>query len=283
LGKYFVAAFTNVANAECVILEPADELRVVVAERQNAGKEVVWTPDLDAILCTGYARGWAGAREAINRIQKLRPKWRSYSIWGRAEQLGFQKDYVLGRPPWSAADDAALMDFAQEQSIETIAGWLHRPAKAVRKRFSILRESARVRDNYTQLELARDLRVSPKTVRRWESTGVLQRKAGRITHESLEVFLRKCGSEINYDALDQEMQQWLRDCAGFVPVRAQRSTGGATLKHLEKVGVCPWCGRKTRGNAHGRHVKSCAMKVVTKKTRDTQQDRNAAAGRSLLY
>ena len=47
------------------------------------------------------------------------------------------------------------------------------------------------------MELARDLRVSPKMVRHWEAAGVLQRRAGRITHESLELFLRKCGSEIN--------------------------------------------------------------------------------------
>ena len=77
----------------------------------------VWNSELDAILREGYARGWSGAREAIDRIQKLRPKWRSHIIWDRAKQLGFQKEYVLERPPWSAADDAALMDFAQEQSV----------------------------------------------------------------------------------------------------------------------------------------------------------------------
>ena len=162
----------------------------------------VWNSELDAIFREGYARGWSGAREAIDRIQRLRPKWHSHIIWGRAKRLGFQKEYVFERPPWSAADDAALMDFAQEQSVETIACWLHRTARAVRQRFWELRESARVQDNYTQVELARDLRVSPKMVRHWEAAGVLQRRAGRITHESLELFLRKCGSEINYDALD---------------------------------------------------------------------------------
>ena len=33
--------------------------------------------------------------------------------------------------PGRHADDAALMDFAQEQSVETIACWLHRTARAV--------------------------------------------------------------------------------------------------------------------------------------------------------
>ena len=123
----------------------------------------VWNSELDAIFREGYARGWSGAREAINRIQKLRPKWCSHVIWDRAKQLGFQKRYVRERPPWSDADDAALMDFAQEQSAKTIASWLHRTEGAVLERFSRLRESARVRDNYSQLDLARDLRVSPKT------------------------------------------------------------------------------------------------------------------------
>ena len=152
---------------------------------------VVWNSELDAILREGYARGWSGAREAVDKIQKLRPKWRSHIIWDRAKQLGFQQEYVLERPPWSAADDAALMDFAQEQSVATIARWLHRSAWAVRKRFAVLGESARVRDNYTQLDLARDLRVSPKMVRHWEAAGVLQRRDGRITHESLKQLFRK--------------------------------------------------------------------------------------------
>ena len=114
---------------------PRPEIGVDAGETRDLGREVVWTPELDAILREGYARGWAGAREAIDKIQRLRPKWRSHIIWERATQLGFQKEYVLERPPWSAADDAALMDFAQEQSVETIACWLHRTARAVRQRF----------------------------------------------------------------------------------------------------------------------------------------------------
>lgn len=252
-----MAGFTNGTSASSALLDRAEKIGIAVAEGGDAGKEVVWTPELDAILHEGYARGWVGAREAIDRIQKLRPKWRSHIIWGRAKRLGFQKEYVFERPPWSAADDAALMDFAQEQSVETIACWLHRTARAVRQRFWELRESAKVQDNYTQVELARDLRVSPKMVRHWEAAGVLQRRAGRITHESLELFLRKCGSEINYDALDVEMQQWLKDCVGFVPTDARPIRDERIRKHLQKVGVCPRCGRKTRGNAHGRHVKAC--------------------------
>ena len=232
----------------------------VAAVTDSKRDPVVWSPELDAIIREGYARGCSGAREAINKIQRLHPKWRSHNIWGRAKELGFDQKYVQERPPWSAADDALLLDFAQEQSVKTIARLLHRSGATVRWRFAELGASSRVRDNYTQEELARDLRVSPKTVRRWEAAGFLERRDGRITHESLEEFCRKHASEINCDALDREMQCWLKDCAGFLPAQKQPKNGGGNLKHLQNIGVCPWCSRKTRGNAHGRHVKVCARK-----------------------
>jgi len=233
--------------------------------RNEARKDpVVWTPKLDAIIREGYARGWSGAREAINKIQSLHPKWRSHNIWERAKELGFDQRYVQKRPPWSAADDALLHDFAQEQSARMIARLLHRSERSVRWRFAILGESCKVQDNYSQEELARDLCVSPKTVRHWEESGFLERRDGRITHESLEEFCRKHASEINYAALDREMQRWLREDVGFVPAKAQPRNGKGILRHLQKVGVCAWCGRKTRGNAHGRHVEACARKNGSK-------------------
>ena len=64
---------------------------------------VLWTPELDAIVREGYARGWSGAREAINKIQQLHPKWRSHVVWERAEQLGVAGKYLKDRAPWSAA------------------------------------------------------------------------------------------------------------------------------------------------------------------------------------
>ncbi len=254
-----MATFTKGTSADCLLLDPAEEIGIELdpGENQDGPDGVVWTPELDAIVREGYARGWSGAREAINRIQSSHPKWFSHLIWDRAEQLGFKKRYVRERPPWSASDDAALMDFAQEQSAKTIASWLHRTEGAVLERFSRLRESARVRDNYSQLDLARDLRVSPKTVRRWEAAGVLKRRDGRITHDSLQQLFRKRGSEINFDTLDREMQQWLIDSVGFAPVESSPVRDERIRKHLQRVGVCPRCGRKTRGNAHGRHIKAC--------------------------
>jgi len=255
-----VERFTNGTRADCLLLDPAGQIGIEVdpGEDQDGQEGVFWTPELDTIVREGYSRGWSGAREAINRIQNLHPKWFSHLIWDRAEQLGFQKRYVRERPPWSAADDAALKDFAQEQSAKTIASWLHRTECAVLWRFKVLGESARVRDNYSQHELARDLRVSPRTIRRWEVAGVLKRRDGRITHESLKQLFRKRGSEINYDALDKEMQEWLKDSVGFAPAESSLARDERIRKHLQKVGVCPRCGRKTRGNAHGRHIKSCA-------------------------
>jgi len=239
---------------------------------------VVWTPELDTIIREGYSQGWLGAREAINKIQRLHPKWRSQHVWERAKELGFDQRFVQECPPWSAADDAYLLDFAQEQSVKTIARMLHRSEKAVRWRLAILGASCKVEDNYSQKELARDLRVSPRTVRRWETAGFLGRREGRITHESLEEFCRKHASEINYHALDREMQRWLKDCMGLVPAQKQPKNGNRNLKHLEKLGVCPSCGRKTRGNAHGRHVEACARKNGSNKSLRVVVNYEAAAG-----
>ena len=238
---------------------------------------VVWTPELDAIIREVYSRGWSGAREAINEIQRLHPKWRSRCIWERAKKLGFDQKYVQERPPWSAADEALLRDFAQELSVKAIARLLHRSERSVRWRFAKLGESCKVLDEYSQQELARDLRVSPKTVRRWEEAGFLERHDGRITHESLEQFCRKHASEIHYDALDREMQRWLRDDAGFVPTQKQPKNGNGILRHLQKVGVCTWCGRKTRGNAHGRHVEACARKNGSNKGLQASATQTAVA------
>ena len=257
----------NVRTQRLPVVAP-EQIRdgMVPGEKNETRRDsVMWTAELDAIVREGYSRGWAGAKEAINKVQSLRPKWRSHNVWDRARQLGFDSNYVQERPPWSAADDDVLRDFAREQSVRTIARWLHRSEAAVRGRFAKLGESARVQDNYTQKELARDLRVSPKTVRRWEAVGLLERRDGRITHESLQEFCRHHASEINHELLDKEMQGWLRDYAGFVPADKLLQKGRAALKHLQKVGVCPQCGRRTRGNAHARHLKACARKVEVKK------------------
>ena len=272
------------ARTERTLLIPQEQIgdEVKLGGRNEARKDpVVWTPKLDAIIREGYSRGCAGAREAINRIQSLHPKWRSHNIWERAKELGFNQRYVQERPPWSAADEALLQDFAQEQSVKTIARLLHRSESTVRWRFAKLGESCRVQDNYSQEDLARDLRVSPRTVRRWEAAGFLERRDGRITHESLEEFCRKHASEINCDVLDREMQCWLKDYAGFVPAQTPPKNGNGHLKHLQKVGVCPWCSRKTRGNAHGRHVGACARKNgSTKGVQSSGYHESAARPRS---
>ena len=88
-----MAGFTKGTNAECLLLDPAGQIGIEVdpGEDQNGQEGVFWTPELDAIVRGGYSRGWSGAREAINKIQSLHPKWFSHLIWDRAIQLGFQK------------------------------------------------------------------------------------------------------------------------------------------------------------------------------------------------
>src|ERR1039458_3817659 len=51
--------------------QPSSTRGATVATKATRDPEV-WNSELDAILREGYARGWEGAREAIDRIQKLR-------------------------------------------------------------------------------------------------------------------------------------------------------------------------------------------------------------------
>ena len=143
-----------------------------------------------------------------------------------------------------------------------------------------LRESARVRDNYSQLDLARDLRVSPKTIRRWEAAGVVKRRDGRITHESLKQLFRKRGSEINFDTLDREMQQWLIDSVGFAPVELRLARDQRIGKHLQRVGVCPGVAAKLV--ATPMDVISRLAKASAKKAGQAQYDHEDIAKRSRI-
>ena len=92
-----------------------------------------------------------------------------------------------------------------------------------------------------------------------------------------------CGSKINYDALEPEIQEWLREYAGYVPRREQGTTNARALKHLDEIRICPRCGRATRGNAHWRHVKSCTSKAMAKKIDKTQNAGGVTAVCSLVH
>ena len=81
------------------------------------GKSCRWTPELDEVLVSAWARG--GLRAARRAIRQQQPTWSWCSIKKRATRL------ALCRPkarPWSAEDvNRLLMSIDSNASLELIA------------------------------------------------------------------------------------------------------------------------------------------------------------------
>jgi len=109
-------------------------------------------------------------------------------------------------------------------------------------------------------ELLRVLPISirPEAVERLLCDGKLQRGHLRVNDEALKEFLKKHGSEVDYQLLKDDERQWLANngfstCEGNT-VDPQLE---AHRRHARRVRTCPGCGREIRGNAYDRHVKLC--------------------------
>jgi hypothetical protein len=58
-------------------------------------------------------------------------------------------------------------------------------------------------------DLAQDLQVSIRQIRRWRAKGYLECVSGRITEDSFEKFCRNHPEKIPYERLSADMQRWL--------------------------------------------------------------------------
>src|SRR5512139_2020756 len=66
---------------------------------RGRGKSCRWTPELDELLKSAWARG--GLRGARRAIRQQQPAWSSYSIKRRAAALGLCRSRA---PRWSDGD-----------------------------------------------------------------------------------------------------------------------------------------------------------------------------------
>src|SRR5438093_1054623 len=107
----------------------------------------------------------------------------------------------------------------------------------------------------TFLALVKEKEIRPKRAGGWYLYLLLGDRTGEIEAKAWEKPQEVAG------LLDRDDIVKVRDCAGFVAVQAQSAKENGVRRHLQRVGVCPWCGRRTRGNAHGRHVRACARKA----------------------
>ncbi len=176
-------------------------------------------PAIDRVLITGLRLGSAGKHQAINRVLQLVPEWKRGDCWRRIRQLRRPSNATAlqvcsppsspppcetasrsSRPasrPWTADEDARLLDWAGYEPVNKIAQRLNRSVRAVRFRLGALGMSAKVSDGWSQRALRKLLRVSPARLRYFIGSGMLRVRDPRVTTSSL---LRLCsGNVVSFD------------------------------------------------------------------------------------
>ena len=171
------------------------------------GKSCRWTPELDELLKSAWARG--GFRAARRAIRQQQPTWSSYSIKRRATALN------LCRPKaqrWSDEDvNHLLWAIDSNASLGLIAGRLGRTVTAVRKKLWDLGYKAESLGGYKVKEVAEMFSVPPARVQYWVAENLLLTKGVRITESSLSKFLADDSERIPFETLSRDMQRWLRE------------------------------------------------------------------------
>lgn len=171
------------------------------------GKTRRWTPELDEVLKTTWARG--GLRAARRVIRQQQPSWSWCSIKRRAAVLGLCRSKPR---PWSDADvNHLLWSIDSNASLALIAERLGRTVTAIRKRLWDLGYKAESLGGYKVKEVAEMFCVPPGRVQYWVDENMLLTKSGRITERSLSKFLSDFPAKIPYKTLSEEMRRWLRE------------------------------------------------------------------------
>src|SRR6266700_4728739 len=164
-------------------------------------------PAIDRVLITGLRLGSAGKHQAINRVLQLVPEWRRGDCWRRIRQLRRTSNATalqLCSPPsspppcesasgssrsasrpWTADEDARLLDWAGYEPVDKMSQRLGRSVRAVRFRLGALGMSARVSDGWSQRALRKLLRMSRTRLRQLVADGMLRVRDPRVTRASL--------------------------------------------------------------------------------------------------
>ena len=142
---------------------------------------------------------------------------------------------------WTLAEIEELLNLSSTQTIRTIARKLGRTEKSVRRKLEQLGRTQELLTGFKTKDLARDLHVSVRQVRRWRARGYLDCVAGRITEESFEKFCRNHAEKIPYRQLSREIQLWL-DGFGYPAGQGLRVTEFAAILHVSPKTVRRWIG-----------------------------------------
>jgi hypothetical protein len=114
--------------------------------------------------------------------------WESQTASPQNQPLAFDSRKCHARSvsrPWTAEEDAKLLDWAGCEPVIKIAQRLNRSVRAVRFRLGALDMSAKVSDGWSQRALRKLLRMSSAKQRRLVGSGMLRVRDPRITARSL--------------------------------------------------------------------------------------------------
>lgn len=233
--------------------------------RNHRWRHAVWSEEDVELLRDRYARGRAGARQAVAEILTRHPDWRPEAIWRKAAKLGLS-DRSGVRRPWTKDDEAKLMWDGGMKSVRVIARKLNRSEAAILQRLSLNGATARVREpkGYTLRRVSKTLGVSDSIVRVWFEKGMFTNLDGHgrrnghrpakvvISREALMVFCVAHPEKVNAKRCDPEVLDWLEE----KNVLARDWNG--PRQHLTERKECPRCRRVIVGNAFSWHVTHCA-------------------------
>ena len=167
-----------------------------------------WTADEDDLLRSGYAKGWAGKKEAVRELLRRHPDWRPHVVWKRAAHLGYVKrspkrQQERSQHAWSEHDDRILLNLAGYKEVAVIGKMLHRSTNAIRSRLSRLGKSSRVhKEGYAQRALSEELHFGTRTIRRLIAQGLLEVRDPRITRQSLKELSSSTSTPVANDQLE---------------------------------------------------------------------------------
>jgi hypothetical protein len=113
--------------------------------------------------------------------------------------------------------------------MESIEKRMKRPITSIRSRLAELKRGAEFFGGFKTKDLTEMLHLDESAVRRLKRNGMLTRRRGRITEDSLKALCREHPEEIPFETLDEGTQQRLID--DFEYRRPKRARlGGRTKK-----------------------------------------------------
>lgn len=142
---------------------------------------------------------------------------------------------------WTLDEQVDLLNLSATQSIRTIARKLGRTEKSIRRKLEQLGRTQELLTGFKTKDLAHDLQVSLRQVRRRRVKGYLENVGGRITEESFEKFCRNHPDKIPYRQLSREIQLWL-DGFGYPANQGFRLSELAQLLKVSPKTIRRWIG-----------------------------------------